>query len=461
VDSMYFTGYSGIEDNVGGRESGAVVPRDSNDLRITRCYFGQGWGRCLEPHDCNDLSVRNCVFMGSMEAVMMYGAPGLVLENSVFISPLILHLHVYNNANQPALVRHCVFGENTRHKVHICPVSVGGTMSENCFFMRWSPHDRLVFNGKTFPQHRAAGTDGDSLYANPYMPGAHGFRQGWQQIDNDYKSDDPYEPIEFYRLFATNPEMIVRDIGLQPEAFRDFHFWKGDWQYDKEWATNVKEGMDAAEKLRQAGQPGRASAAYVALWRKYPMSERLATDVLDRAAQCSVQAKDYPRAMQIAETIPLRPFLIRRCVAILFEQKKFAEVVRRATENSAPSISWVCPENEEVLADAYYYRGLCYAETGDMKAAEADMRAMVDKGGRLGYSPGPTILAVAWKRLGDFYRRYARNEAKALEAYQQALETKTNPDIRDILQDAARSAGEILRKQGRHDEARKLEQSSR
>jgi hypothetical protein len=90
-----------------------------------------------------------------------------------------------------------------------------------------------------------------------------------------------------------------------------------------------------------------------------------------------------------------------------------------------------------VMADALYYRAVAYAESGDLKAAEDDMRIMVTKGTRLGYTPGDTVLAVAWKRLGDFYRTRSKDDAKALDAYRKALEMKSNPEIRDVLDSAA------------------------
>jgi tetratricopeptide (TPR) repeat protein len=127
---------------------------------------------------------------------------------------------------------------------------------------------------------------------------------------------------------------------------------------------------------------------------------------------------------------------------------------------AAIHLSWLCPETERVMADALYYRAIAYAETGNLKAAEADMRTMVDKGNRLGYSPGDAVLAVAWKRLGDFYRTRLKDEARALEAYRKALESKSSPGTRDVLKSAAESAAEILHKQGRSDEARKLKQAS-
>jgi hypothetical protein len=68
-----------------------------------------------------------------------------------------------------------------------------------------------------------------------------------------------------------------------------------------------------------------------------------------------------------------------------------------------------------IMADALYYRGIAYAETGDLKAAETDMRTVVDKGPRLNYSPGPTILDLSWERLGAFCRilRQQGNEEEA------------------------------------------------
>jgi tetratricopeptide (TPR) repeat protein len=152
-------------------------------------------------------------------------------------------------------------------------------------------------------------------------------------------------------------------------------------------------------------------------------------------------------------------------MAILVEQRRFPELIEsfsnRAMGGAVPHTSWTCPETERVLADALHYRGIAHAEAGGVQAAEADLRTMVDKGDRLGYSPGPTVLAVAWKRLGDFYRTFRKDEGRALEAYRQALRAKANPEIRNDLAAAARSAAEILRQQGQNAEAQQLEQDNR
>ena len=440
LDSLYFEGYAGIEDNVAGAEGGALFVRDSTDLQVTRCHFSGGWGRCFVAHDCAGLLARNCVFMHSMEATMFHHCAGMRVEHCVFISPLITHIHVYNHATEPASVTHCIFGENTRHKVHICFVHLApGTIgADNCFYTRWPETERLVINNMTLPEYRARVGDTGSFVANPQMPGALGFRQGWQQIKNK----------DFDGLFAANPRIVLRGIGLQPEAFRDFHFWKG-WPYDKEWAEEIVRRLDAAAALVEGGKDGEALAAYAELAGKMSMADRLKTDVLDRAAQCAVRLKDYERAMELAKSIPLGPLSIRRQMAILFEQRNFGELTELFADRPGQGtlhLSWICPETEMVMADALHYRGIAYAESGDLKAAEAELRTMVTKGNRLDYTPGDTVLAVAWKRLGDFYRTRLREDAKALDAYRQTLKTKGNPEIRDELEAAAE---EVRKLEGR------------
>ena len=312
-----------------------------------------------------------------------------------------------------------------------------------------SQYDRALFNirgGMTMPEYRAAFNKNDSFVANPCMSAAPGFRQGWQQINDE---------ADFDGFFATVPGVVMRGIGLQPEAFSDFRFKdlpKG-WPYDAKWAAEETKGMEAAATLAGSGKNAEAAAAFADLAAKLPapVSERLKTGLLDYAAQCAGFAKDYPCAMQLAKSMPLAPFAIRRQMALLVEQKKYAELIasfsNQAMGGAEPQSTWICPETEEVIADALYYRGLAYAETGNLAEAEADMRTMMDKGGRMGgYSPGDSILAVAWQRLGDFYRTYRKDDAKALETYRNALAVKSNPEISDALKSAEKSVAEMSRK---------------
>ena len=465
-DALYFRGFAGIPDNRGGAECGAMLVRGGGDLQVTRCHLSYGWGPCLVVAQTPDMLVRNCVFMHSMTAASFTRCPGLRIENNVFIRPLIFHLRIGNHADEAYSVNNNIFGENTRGKVHIPFTAIGASQSNNCFHTRWPEQERKVIDGFgrggwTLPEYRVRVKETDSLVANPHLPGVAGFRQGWLQSPN----------TEFNGLFATNPQVVKRGIGLQPEAFRDFHFWKEDWPYDARWAEDVLARLAAAEALVEAGKETEALAAYVKLAEETPMGERLKSDVLERAARCADRLGDYEQAMALAERIPLKPFSARRRMAFMAKRRKFGELLEAFADrpgHGTPHLSWLCPETELVLADALYYRGMAYAETGDPEAAEKQLRTMVDKGQKLGFSPGPTVLDLSWKRLGDFYRDHLKDDAKALDAHAKVIDRKTvfhhdrplaKPILSgnsEVLAAAAEAACGILRRQGKEDGSRKV-----
>ena len=466
-DSLYFNGFAGIPDNTAGAECGALLVRGGADLHVTRCHFGGGWGPGIVASDCPDILVRNCVFMHSMTSTSFTNCSGLRIENNAFISPLIHHLLIHTRREDSYSVKNNIFAENTRGKAHIPFTAIGKSQSNNCFYTRWSHQDRKVIggylsDGVTLPEYRVLVKETDSFVANPQMPGALGFRQGWGPgIPNK----------DFNGLFATNPEVVKRGIGLQPEAFRDFHFWKGDWPYGKAWADKAIARLNAAEALVKAGKDAEALSAYAKLAEQTPMEARLKSDVLERAVSCADRLNDYKKAMELAKRIPLKPLSIRRQMALMAKRGEFAELLDAFADrpgHGAPHLSWFCPETEMLLADALYYRATAYAETGDLDAAERELRTMVDKGKKLGYSPGSTVLDLCWKRLGDFHRDRLKDDAKALDAYGHVSDRMTvfrhdQPMPKPVLSGnskilvaATEAACGILRRQGKENEARKL-----
>ena len=96
---------------------------------------------------------------------------------------------------------------------------------------------------------------------------------------------------------------------------------------------------------------------------------------------------------------------------------------------------------------------------------------MVDKGKKLGYSPGATVLDLCWKRLGDFYRDRLKDDAKALEAYRHVTDRTTvfrhdrpmpKPVLSgrsEVLVAATEAACGILRRQGKDSVADGLKRS--
>jgi hypothetical protein len=42
---------------------------------------------------------------------------------------------------------------------------------------------------------------------------------------------------DFDVCFSSNPKLILRDIGLQPDAFSEYTFETSDWPYTPAWAA--------------------------------------------------------------------------------------------------------------------------------------------------------------------------------------------------------------------------------
>ena len=457
-DSLYVQAYCG------GDGSGALLVNGGSHIQTTRCYYSGGWGTGIAAGGCSDMLVKNCVFMHSMGSTTFGRCPNLRLENNVFISPLISHLSIGNDVSDPAFVTNNIFCENTRGKAQICFIlfSPSTVESNNCFYLRWPENERGVMNYLTLPEYRVV-KQTDSFAANPMMPGALGWRQGWGPGGGDFNA-----------LFATNPEVVKRGIGLQPEAFRDFHFKMTDWPYDVVWAEKMLAAEKVAEDLVKSEKDADALVAYTKLAASTPMSDRLKSALLDQAALCANRLKQYDQAMALAKQIPLKPLSARRQMAFMVEQQKYSELLAefsgKAMGGSSFHLNWFYPELEDVMADLFYYRSIAYTQTNNLTAAEADLKTMVDKRAALGYSPGEAIHELALLRLGDFNRTQLKDDKRAMEAYSYILDRtmiapyRTNvinkpafTGASESLVAATKAASEILRKQGKEDEALKLQ----
>ncbi len=463
-DALYVQGFAGIEDNMGGAENGGLLVKNGSHLQVTRCDFNGGWGPGFMASQCDGILVKNCIFMHSMGSSTFSRCPNLRVENNVFISPLIHHIGIGNADNEPSLLANNIFTENTRGKVQVCFVGISKTTveSNNCFYIRWPENERTVINNLTLPEYRL-GRQTDSIAANPMMPGATGWTQGWGPGRGD-----------FNELFATNPEIVKRGIGLQPEAFRDFHFKLTDWPYDVAWADKVLVAEKAAEELVKAGKDAEALTAYTDLAAITPLNDRLKTEFLDQAALCANRLKNYDQAMALAKQIPLKPFSVRRQMTLMLEQKKFSEIIAAFSSKSMGGqtfhLHWRYPELEDLMSDLFYYRSIAYTQTNDLAAAEADLKTMVEKRANLAYSPGEAIHEMALLRLGDFYRTQLKDDAKAMEVYGKILDrTMLAPYRLNVISKpaftggneafiaATKAASEILIKQGKQEEVLKLQ----
>lgn len=458
-DAIYLQSYGG------GDGSGAFLINGGSNIQLTRCHYSAGWGTAILADGCRDMLIKNCVFMSSMFSAMLQNCPNLRVENNVFVSPLIHHLTVGGTKDEPARVANNIFGESTRGKQQVCFVTLSENTQEsnNCFFLFWPENERMVMNSLTLPEYRAAKPT-DSFVSNPQMPGALGFLQGWQRTSSRFED-----------LFAANPELVRRGIGLQPEAFRDFNF-KMDWPYDATWAGKMLAGKKVAADLVKSGKDAEALSAYTDL-SKMPMHDLLKSEILEEFALCANRLKQYDQAIAIAKSIPLKPLSVKCQMKIMVDNGKYAELIKDFSNKSldcAPHLGWICPDLEYLFVDVYAYRSTAYAETGDLKSAEADLKVMLKQQKALGFDSGVGINELAWLRMGDFYRKYLKEDIRALDAYSNVIsrtfqpwyETKPIPKPvltgdSETLRAAVQAASEILRKQGRGDEVLKIQASVR
>ena len=445
-DGLYFRGQSFWREG--------FVVRQSPRVQITRCL-----NTMVNASESPEILVRNCVLHGGWTSVALSRCPDSRVENNVFIMTILRQL----TCDAPTIVRDNIFCECVRNKTHQTLLQLSSNVKEsnNCFYLRWPEDEKLAINGRTLPEYRVR-TGSDAFTANPMMPGTPGRLQGWQ------RSSDK----DFDEFFTTNPELILRGTGLQPQAFRDFRLGVAKWVYDRAWAKEFVKAADAASALAADGKDAEALAAYTDLAKNLPMSDRLKADVLEKAFLCARRLMDYDRAMQLAKDIPVPPIAMQRQMQLMVEQEQYAELLDTFTHDSMGGrnfhLSFVYPEQEDVMADLYYYRSLAYIHTNDLAAAEADLKIMNDKRTQLSYRSGEAIHDRVWLQLGDFYRTHLKDDDRALAAYTNVCDRITwapwgrppkpvSTGNSETLVAATKAACEILRKQDKLDEVNKLQ----
>lgn len=407
LDGLYFQGF----------EWAGMLLRHSDRVQITRCLNVD-----IEADDSADVWIANCVLNGQwadFTAVALNDCSAARVENNVFVMSWIQQLR-FSGAG--GVLCNNIFCETSRGKVHQSLSSLAEDVveSNNCFYSRWPDSERLVVNGRTVFEHQVR-TGSDSFAANPMLANVTGWRQGWQQSDEGNH--------DFAGYFATNPYLIQRGIGPQPQAFGGFPDVPAAWPYDVVWAEEFSALTHAAEALAQAGRNAEALLAYTNMAATIAMSDRLLADVLDQAALCADRLGDDGVAMTLAARIPIRPLAVRRRMALMVAGGHYADLLLDYADSNMGGytfhLNYLYPELEDVMSDLFYYRSLAYAETGNLTAAEADLKIMNDKRFALQYRSGEAIHDRAWLRLGDFYRSYLHDDDQALAAYSNILHRTT------------------------------------
>jgi hypothetical protein len=171
------------------------------------------------------------------------------------------------------------------------------------------------------------------------------------------------------------------------------------------------------------------------------------TDALEQAALCAQRLKKPDLAMELAGKIPQAPMAKAVRMRLMLENRQSAELV--ATYKAEDLAGWP----ERAAGEAFYFRGQAYIATKDYASGAADLTRALDN---LGEGPMRDIARLA---LADNYRGNLNDDARALALYREGV-NKSCDAYGYVRLTCILSAADILRLQGRPDEALRVLQSA-
>ena len=246
-DGLYFRDFDS-----GLKNTGILCIYKSNNIRVARCFNDGIAGYSpsfVMAAGCEDFAISNCVAIGAMNGnLTLAQCPDAVVENNVLLRSRIQQCCFFNGEDQKINFRNNIITDNQPTKVKACmfeiPRMASLVESNNCYFLRIPADERRMFlfyrNEKapmpyTFTnlsqitlfeyQQRLGVTN--SIAADPKFKAALEMKPAIDKAGNTVFFADQVlgkKDLDFPDLFATDPEVARRGIGLQPEAFKDFHF---------------------------------------------------------------------------------------------------------------------------------------------------------------------------------------------------------------------------------------------
>ncbi len=257
-DGLYFRKYT--PDN---RVSGVFLLYQSDDVQIRRCFYDGRFGYVssfVMAWGCADLTVRNCAIISSFYGnLYLVKCPNAVIENNAIIRSLIQQCIFVNEPGQKVSLKRNIITDNVPHKVLVALVEVACATSlneaDNAYYFRIPAVERKMFmfydplaysrtvegygltpvdasqlaptlEQITLAEYQQRSGNISSFAVNP------GFAATVAMPETDAEGKPVFlvdsllnkKDLDFPDLFATNPEVVKRGIGLQPEAFKEFHF---------------------------------------------------------------------------------------------------------------------------------------------------------------------------------------------------------------------------------------------
>ncbi len=215
--------------------SGEILLLECSDIRVTRCFFdGRNTysARAINAVNTPRIEVENCVFTSKMSgALFLQNCPDVRIAHCVFARPLTASFVIANRRGQRAVLERNIFTDQLKVKAEnnnsLLSLSLGKGVSlkDNVFFLRAFPAEKRNIageRGKVLPLALLAEWIIDPLVADPVFAGATKLPGGREAPFSPDLLMNRELPLDFADFFATNPEVVARKIGLQPEAFHDF-----------------------------------------------------------------------------------------------------------------------------------------------------------------------------------------------------------------------------------------------
>jgi hypothetical protein len=237
-DGFYFANFNLFpNDSWSLSNSGEFQLYAGKDIEITRCFSDGRGGYSAPPiaaYEIENLRVTNCVNTNKFGGMYFWRCPDLVIEHTVFAAPMIMSFVLRNGKEQKSTMANCIFTDmfEKKAKLNIGLLCCDGPIDSfrhrnNDYLLRCFPTEERALNGS-----QTIGQLGDYIlepvFADPLFAGDPGVK-GRPEDKSGYAPDrlmDPALKLDFDSFFTTNPELIKRGIGLQPEAFKDFRFEK-------------------------------------------------------------------------------------------------------------------------------------------------------------------------------------------------------------------------------------------
>ena len=260
---VHFDGLSFRYFSPGTRLSGLFCLYRSDAIHITRCFGDGRHGYSpsfVMAYGCSGLAVRNCAILSATYGnLYLVKCPEAVIENNALVRSLIMQCVFVNEPEEKIVFKKNIITDNVPHKVMVPLLEVACRTSlvetNNAYYFRIPADERKAFMyydpvayGRTVESYRLRPLDASYLapaleqFTLPEFQQRTGntssmaVNPGFKATVDMKTADKDGKPVflvdqllgkkdlDFPDLFATDPEVVKRGIGLQPEAFKDFQF---------------------------------------------------------------------------------------------------------------------------------------------------------------------------------------------------------------------------------------------